>query len=576
MRDQVDEIWTPSQYSKECFVRAGIPEDRVLVIPNGVDVSAFSPEARPIALPTEKRFKFLFVGGTIKRKGIDVLLRAYSQAFGGEDDVCLVIKDMGVGTLYPGQSAEAQIQAYREHPGRPEIIYLQEELATDSMSSLYTACDCLVHPFRGEGFGLPIAEAMACGVPVIVSRWVPALEFCDEDRAYFIDGEQAVGVQNRYADMELTGPVIFFEPDAEDLARKMRYVLDHPEEARAKGYRGLEYVKDNLTWNRMYQRVLERIQGLKSKPIRRYDMLKLNENAAHPQRGPTGDDPEQRLRQGEALFQEGRLQESEATFREVLSVHPDHAIAHSNLAGALWDQGQHEEALRHLIRAMEIAPDDRDVIWNLGQILVALGRHDEVMQIYSEYLDAHPEEWEMEAMLRQWQMARFESFHETRQRDDDSEPVVLNARDYTGSAPQTPTTHATDESGNRGYESMTWSDPPRISSDQLDEVCRRGEDLANMGCPDEAKEIFWSIIETQPAYASAFSNLACLHWQEGKIQEAIETVARAIELAPDDQNVVWNCGQILQGVGREAEARRLYQSFLERHPERMEFAEAVY
>src|SRR5262249_29451367 len=128
-------------------------------------------------LPTEKRVKLLFVGGTIPRKGFDVLLGAYRRAFTKSDDVCLVVKDMGVGTFYRGQTAGNLIEQFRSDPDAPEILYSTDDLSDEALPRLYAACDVLVQPYRGEGFGLPVLEAMACGLPVVVTAGGPTDEF---------------------------------------------------------------------------------------------------------------------------------------------------------------------------------------------------------------------------------------------------------------------------------------------------------------------------------------------------------------------------------------------------------------
>src|SRR5262249_2135899 len=154
-------------------VASGVPEDRVVVVPNGVDPDRFRPGLAPLALSTSKRVKLLFVGGTIPRKGFDVLLDAYRRAFTRADDVCLVVKDMGVGTFYQNQTAGERIHAMQGDPNAPEVLYLTDDLPEDDLPRLYSSCDALVHPYRGEGFGLPVLEAMACGLPVVVTAGGP-------------------------------------------------------------------------------------------------------------------------------------------------------------------------------------------------------------------------------------------------------------------------------------------------------------------------------------------------------------------------------------------------------------------
>ena len=48
------------------------------------------------------------------------------------------------------------------------------------MAALYRSCDVLVHPYRGEGFAMPVLEAMASGLPVVVTAGGPTDEFCPD------------------------------------------------------------------------------------------------------------------------------------------------------------------------------------------------------------------------------------------------------------------------------------------------------------------------------------------------------------------------------------------------------------
>jgi len=248
MNRVIDEVWVPTTYVRDCFVRSGVDADKVAVVPYGIDPDRFRPDVAPMQLPTRKRHRFLFVGGTIARKGTDLLLDAYIAAFKAEDDVCLIIKDLGASTFYRGQGMGERIKQLQRDPNVPEILYLDSELPATAMPGLFTACQYLVHPYRGEGFGLPIAEAMACGLAVIVPRYGACLDFCDESVAYFVDAKEVRWAEARVGATPTVERPWWAEVDRAGLAIAMRHVVDYTEEARAVGMRASAHIHSEWTW----------------------------------------------------------------------------------------------------------------------------------------------------------------------------------------------------------------------------------------------------------------------------------------------------------------------------------------
>ncbi len=271
MQNLIDELWVPSNHVRRCYIDSGINPEKVFVIPNGVNTNAFNPQVQPMKLNTKKSFRFLFVGGTIWRKGIDILLESYVRSFTSNDDVCLVIKDMGRESFYKGQDASKVISAIQATPNTPEILYLTEDISVGKIAGLYTACDCLVHPYRGEGFGLPVAESMACGLPVLVTRGGATDDFCTSETGYQIPAKVVY-----FTKKEFVGQGWVLDPDRIELSKLMKYVFENQGEARLKGLKASEYIRKNLSWEKAADMIIERFSALRSKPILRYSHIKQN------------------------------------------------------------------------------------------------------------------------------------------------------------------------------------------------------------------------------------------------------------------------------------------------------------
>ncbi|RZI43622.1 glycosyltransferase [Herbaspirillum sp. HC18] len=205
-------------------------------------------------------FRFLHISSCFPRKGIDVLLEAYGKAFRDSDDVSLVIKTFP----NPHNDVEAQLSRLRrQDPGYPEVVLINRDCTQEELVGLYQACHAFVAPSRGEGLGLPMAEAMLFNLPVITNGWGGQTDFCDDSTAWICDYKFA------RAETHLnTGHSVWADPDADDLARLMREVRDlEPGQRVARTKAARERVLRDFTWDRVAQRTEEAIAAVAAQPL---------------------------------------------------------------------------------------------------------------------------------------------------------------------------------------------------------------------------------------------------------------------------------------------------------------------
>lgn len=168
----------------------------------------------PAQLPTmpqatAERLKLLHVSSCFPRKGVDVLLKAYGQAFTADDAVVLIIKTFP----NPHHDIQQQVAEWRGAlPNAPAIELIVHDLPDSALRALYTLADVLVAPSRGEGFGLPLAEAMLHRLPVIVTGAGGQSDFCTPDTAWLIDYRYERARTHLQA-----AASVWFEPDVEHL-----------------------------------------------------------------------------------------------------------------------------------------------------------------------------------------------------------------------------------------------------------------------------------------------------------------------------------------------------------------------
>ncbi len=204
-----DQIWVHSQYVRDNLLAAGIPPERLHLVPHGIDPACFFPGEH--SAPNTKT-TFLFVGGFTKRKGLDLLLQAWKTAFAPSDAVRLLLKASPT-SAYSDDPCAHQAKAATHDPSLAEVTILYDDLDDPQMANLYRSADILVHPYRGEGFGMPILEAMACGLPVITTAGGASQDFVEELGSITISAERVpCRIQEPCA-----GTPFWLEPKLEEL-----------------------------------------------------------------------------------------------------------------------------------------------------------------------------------------------------------------------------------------------------------------------------------------------------------------------------------------------------------------------
>jgi glycosyltransferase involved in cell wall biosynthesis len=259
----VDAIGTMSSYVVDVLRDSGVAVPISVV---GVGVHPPDTAARNCAPELEnlRSTRFLHISSAFPRKGIDVLLAAYAEAFDESDDVTLILKTFP----NPHNVVGELLTRLRERNDRlPDIRWIDRDMDRNEIDALYDLASAYVQPSRGEGFGLPVAEAMLARVPVIAVGATGMADFVSDRTA------AVIGHRTEPAATHLTvHGSMWVEPNRCDLARELRSVADGDwnDLRQQRVDEAHRLISSEYTWTRVAERWAEFIGGLHARirPIR--------------------------------------------------------------------------------------------------------------------------------------------------------------------------------------------------------------------------------------------------------------------------------------------------------------------
>lgn len=222
------EVWTYSRFAAR-LIGAGV-DVPVIAVPPPISTPA-APVPLSVELPAGFRVLIMFdFLSTLERKNPLGAVEAFCAAFAPGDGAILVVKSVN-GRHRPERHAELAAAVGT----RPDIVLVDQTVSTGERDALIAACDCYLSLHRSEGHGLPLAEAMAIGKPVVATDYGGNTEFMTAKNSYPVPWISArVGDDVEHYPAAAT----WAEPDVEQAARLLRELRGNPGEARRRARQG--------------------------------------------------------------------------------------------------------------------------------------------------------------------------------------------------------------------------------------------------------------------------------------------------------------------------------------------------
>jgi glycosyltransferase involved in cell wall biosynthesis len=237
----VHEIWAPSRFTADALVP--IAEGRpVRIIPHPVAL-AVERNVLPRPARTENRpftvLTMFDMGSSFARKNPCFAIEAFRRAFGSDQSKMLIVKTVNA----PVESTLRELAA--AIGDAPNICIRSGYFTPAEMDDLYSEVDALVSLHRSEGFGLPPAEAMLRGIPVVATDWSGSADFLAAGRGIAIPYRlvPAVDPQRSY---ERPG-MVWAEANIDAAAEALRRLSDNPAFAQEIGHAAREFALK--TWS---------------------------------------------------------------------------------------------------------------------------------------------------------------------------------------------------------------------------------------------------------------------------------------------------------------------------------------
>jgi len=265
-----DLVLLPTESSRNAWLAAGFPDERIRLCPLGVDAERFRPDAVPLDLTdrrgrrvAEYRIRVLNVSEPGPRKNLAALLRVWIEATTPKDDAILVMKlgrvstSRTVGLMRDLALAERAIgKSQRESA---PIVFVDRILADGELPSVFAAATHYWSMSHGEGWDQPMAEAAATGLGLLAPAHSAYPMYLDQSVARMIPSRAVPAVVEGDAGLaRLFAGATWWEPDALEAAAALREAID----GGGRRVSARDRMVAGFTWDRAAARLIEVLDEL--------------------------------------------------------------------------------------------------------------------------------------------------------------------------------------------------------------------------------------------------------------------------------------------------------------------------
>ena len=249
-----DQVWVPSTWGRDVLVQNGIKRLHIRVVPEGVDSDRYHSFGRPRA---NYPLTFLFVGKYEERKSCRQILDAWADAFKDDTTVRLIFK---TNYFVDAPDKQKELADHVEQLNLNNLTVIWDQYTDQEILNLYQHSDVFVFPTKGEGWGLPIIEAAAMGMPIISTDYSAQHDYLMEiaNSCIFVPYElgpvNCPDFQRYYTSTNGWGNWAF--PSQQGLVSALKQAKDNYSNLAQNAVKNSEIVRKNWSWARSADQAL--------------------------------------------------------------------------------------------------------------------------------------------------------------------------------------------------------------------------------------------------------------------------------------------------------------------------------